>query len=118
MTRHVFDDETKDRDYLLIASVHTSGDLDELRKLIRRVVVPGQYRVHMKKESDSRKRLIASTIVDAGVTATVYDAGRGYRPAEAQPPTPDASEINDHQRFTRDTTQIEQLFLGTVVRRI
>jgi hypothetical protein len=34
--------------------------------------------VHMKKESDSRKRAIAAAICGAGVTATVYDAGR-YR---------------------------------------
>lgn len=33
----------------------------------------------MKKESDSRKRAIAAAICGAGVTATVYDAGRRYR---------------------------------------
>lgn len=88
MSRHVFADETKDRDYLLIASVHTSGDLDELRKLIRGLVLPGQYRVHMKKENDSRKRLIAAAIVSAGVTATVYDAGAAT--ATSSTPAPPA----------------------------
>jgi hypothetical protein len=51
-------DETKDCDYLLIASVHTSGDLDKLHKLIRGLVLPGQYRSHMKKENETRKQLI------------------------------------------------------------
>jgi hypothetical protein len=79
VSRHIFADETKDRDYLLIASVHASSELDELRTLIRSLVLPGQYRVHMRKESDSRKRLIAAAIAGAGVTATVYDAGHRYR---------------------------------------
>lgn len=79
MSSHIFVDETKDRDYLLVASIHVSGELDELRKLMRGLVLKGQRRVHMKKESDSRKRAIAAAICGAGVTATIYDAGRRYR---------------------------------------
>lgn len=79
MSRHLFVDETKDRDYLLVASVHASGDLEDLRKLMRGLVLKGQRRVHMKKESEPRKRAIADAICGAGVTATVYDAGRRYR---------------------------------------
>ncbi len=79
MSRHLFVDGTKERDYLLVASLHVSGDLDDLRKLIRGLVLKGQRRVHMKKERDSRKRVIAAAICGAGVTATVYDAGRHYR---------------------------------------
>jgi hypothetical protein len=75
---HVFVDESKDRDYLLVASLHVSGELDELRKFTRGLVLPGQRRVHMKKENDSRKRAIAAAICGAGVTATVYDAGSRY----------------------------------------
>ena len=79
MSRHVFVDETKERDYLLVASVHVSGELDDLRKLMRSLVLKGQRRVHMKKESDQRKRAIAAAICGTGVAATVYDAGRRYR---------------------------------------
>ena len=79
MSRHLFVDETKERDYLLVASLHVSGDLDDLRKLMRGLVLKGQRRVHMKKESDSRKAAIAAAICGAGVTATVYDAGRRHR---------------------------------------
>jgi hypothetical protein len=79
VSSHIFVDESKDRDYLLVASLHVSGDLDDLRKLMRGLVLKGQRRVHMKKESDPRKRAIAAAICGAGVTATVYDAGSRYR---------------------------------------
>jgi len=79
VSSHVFVDESKERDYLLIASVHVSGELDDLRKLMRGLVLRGQRRVHMKKESDPRRRAIAAAICGAGVTATVYDAGQRYR---------------------------------------
>jgi len=79
VSRHVFVDETKERDYLLVTSVHVSGELDDLRKLMRSLVLKGQRRVHMKKESDQRKRAIAAAICGTGVAATVVDAGRRYR---------------------------------------
>ncbi len=78
-TAHLFIDETKDRDYLLVASVHPSSDLDPLRKLMRGMVLKGQHRIHMKKESDPRKRMIAAAICGVGVQATIYDAGRHHR---------------------------------------
>jgi hypothetical protein len=78
VSSHIFVDETKHRDYLLVASIHVSGDVDELRKLLRGLVLKGQRRVHMKKESEPRKRAIATAICVAGVKATIYDAGRGY----------------------------------------
>lgn len=78
VSRHLFVDETKHRDYLLVASLHASGDLAELRKLMRGLVLKGQRRVHMKKESDPRRRAIAAAICGAGVSATIYDAGRDH----------------------------------------
>lgn len=78
MSHHVFVDESKQRDYLLVASVHTSGDLGELRKIMNRLTMPGQRRIHMKKESDSRRRQITDAIVAAEVNATVYNAGRHH----------------------------------------
>ena len=68
MSSHIFVDETKDRDYLLVASAYVSSDIDELRKLMRALVLRGQRRVHMKKESEPRKRAIAclgALVVDA-----------------------------------------------------
>ncbi len=60
MSSHVFVDESKEHDYLLVASIHASGELDDLRKLMRGLVLRGQRRVHMKKESDPRRRAIAA----------------------------------------------------------
>ncbi|HEX5496901.1 MAG TPA: hypothetical protein VFX70_20255 [Mycobacteriales bacterium] len=76
---HVFADETKERDYLLVAGAILAGDLTAIRSTMRGLVLKGQHRVHMKKESDSRKRSIAAAICDTNVKVTVYNAGRGRR---------------------------------------
>jgi hypothetical protein len=52
---HTFVDESKRRDYLLIAATVEASDLDRVRK-----------------------HSIAATIAGSGITATVYDAGRRY----------------------------------------
>ena len=79
MSGHVFVDETKQRGYLLVAAVVVPADLDPLRRLVRSLVLPGQRRLHMKDESDPRRRAIASAIAASGVQATIYDAGRRYQ---------------------------------------
>lgn len=79
MSGHVFVDETKSRGYLLVAGVVLVGDLDPIRKVIRGLVLPCQRRLHMKDESDSRKRAIADAIAATDVRATIYDAGRRHR---------------------------------------
>lgn len=76
---HIFVDETKRRDYLLVAAVTLPAEQRALRAMIRGLTLPGQRRLHMKSESDPRKRMIASAIVDAGVRATVYNAGSSYK---------------------------------------
>jgi len=76
---HVFVDETKRRGYLLVAGVVLPEDLDVVRRVLRGLVLPGQRRLHMKDESDSRKRSIATAISVSDVQATIYDAGRRYR---------------------------------------
>ncbi len=77
MISHIFVDETKHRDYLMVAAVVLPADLQPVRQLVRSLVLPGQRRVHMKKESAPRKRLIADTIADSSVKAVIFDAGRG-----------------------------------------
>jgi len=72
----VFVDETKHRDYLMCAAVLLPTDLAPLRRVVRGLVLPGQRRVHMSKESAPRRRLIAETIAASGVTAVIFDAGR------------------------------------------
>ena len=77
--RHIYVDETKQRDYLLVASVHVTTDLAALRQVVRGLLLPGQRYLHMKDEKDGRKRTIAQAFVDAGVQATVYRAGAQHR---------------------------------------
>ena len=68
---HVFLDESKQRDYLLVAAVVMPSDLAEARRALRALVMPGQRRLHMKKESDARRGAIIDVINAAGVTATI-----------------------------------------------
>jgi len=75
---HVYLDETKRHSYLVAAAFVLPAVQDELRRVVRGLVLPGQRRLHMKDERDSRKRAIAAALVAAGVQATVYDAGVRY----------------------------------------
>ena len=79
MSSHVFVDESKRMGYLLVGAVVAPGDLDLIRKMLRGLVLPGQRRLHMKDESEPRKRSIAAAIAVSGGRATIYDAGRRYR---------------------------------------
>ncbi|MDE9364006.1 hypothetical protein PZ938_00155 [Luteipulveratus sp. YIM 133132] len=76
MTEFRYADETKDGRYVLVASVHLTGSLAPARRLMRDLTLPGQTRVHMRKERDSRRRTIISALIAAGITATIYDVGR------------------------------------------
>ncbi len=75
MTRHVFLDEIKRQGYVAAAAVVVPpGDLAPLRSVVRGLVLPGQRRVHLKDERDSRRREIAAALVDAGVEVVISDA--------------------------------------------
>jgi hypothetical protein len=76
--RHIYIDETKQRGYLLVDSLHMATDVDRLRRAMRGLVLPGQTRIHMAKEGNSRRREIADIICNSGVSSTIYDAGRRY----------------------------------------
>jgi hypothetical protein len=54
-------------------------NLEATRKLLRGLILPGQRRLHMKDESDPRKRSIAALIDRTNIQATIYDADRRYR---------------------------------------
>lgn len=75
MTR-VYVDESKRGRYLLVAVSLT--DPVAVRQAVTGLILPGQRRLHMVRERDSRRRLILSTLVASGVQAVVYDAGRNY----------------------------------------
>jgi hypothetical protein len=85
VSAHVFVDESKQRDYLLVAAAIMPGDLAGARRTLRALVMPGQRRLHMKKESDARRHTIIDAITSTGASATIYDAGRrGRRELDAR----------------------------------
>ncbi|MCL2781751.1 MAG: hypothetical protein FWD74_09770 [Actinomycetia bacterium] len=78
MSTHIFVDESKHRGYCLAASIQRADELKQLRELVRGLVLPGQRRLHMTKESPSRRRRIVDAICDSKARAVVYDAARRY----------------------------------------
>jgi len=68
----VFVDESKAHDYLLVAVVIPQHDIAHARRSIRRLVLPGQRRIHMKDERDSRKRQILSVIADLDPEVRIF----------------------------------------------
>jgi len=67
-------DESKQRDYLLVAAVLAPQDLAPARRAIRGLLLPGQPRLHMKQERDSRRRKILSTIDGISPELLIYRA--------------------------------------------
>jgi hypothetical protein len=70
----VFVDESKAKDYLLVAAAIVSGDPTACRKATRALLLPGQPRLHMKKESDPRRKQILDTFESLGATISIYRA--------------------------------------------
>lgn len=78
MTTWVYVDESKYRGYLLAAVSIEARDLPAARRLMTGLILPGQYRLHMRKENPRRKKQIITAVCDAGITARVY-ADRAHR---------------------------------------
>jgi hypothetical protein len=78
--QHIYIDETKERGCVLVATTHVAADTAALRKTLRReLVLPGQTRIHMAKESSPRRRKISDVMGrHAPRSAAVYDAARRY----------------------------------------
>jgi len=83
MRGHVFVDETKRRDYLLVAARLQSQDLDAARRTPARFGAARSAAAAHERRTRPRKQAIAAAIADSGVQATVYDAGRRHRFTDA-----------------------------------
>ena len=83
-SRHIYVDETKSAGYVLVATALYGSDVDRARKVIREMVLPGQGRIHMAKESPRRRKEIIGAICDLNPQAVVYDAARRYNNAVAR----------------------------------
>jgi hypothetical protein len=79
MAEHVFVDESKKRDYLLVAAALPETALPGARRALRALLRPGQRRLHMVKESGSRQRQVLGVIRELAPRVTVYRAVRDGR---------------------------------------
>ena len=80
MNERVYIDESKARNYLMVAAAVIPTDDREVRRAVAELLLPGQRRLHMKNESDRRRRKILSVVADLSLTARLYDAGAASRP--------------------------------------
>jgi hypothetical protein len=73
MSLHAFADECKAHGYRLAVAVVETRELDQLRKVIRDVMLPGQRRPHMCRENDKQRKRIIKALTCAGTCVTIYD---------------------------------------------
>ena len=77
--RDVFVDESKVRDYLLVAVSLERAHVRAARTAMAALILRGQSRLHMRKESDPRRRSILSTIETFDTVITVVRAQKDGR---------------------------------------
>lgn len=77
MTGHVYVDESKRRDFVLVSAVVVPRSLSEARRAIRGLYLPGQNSIHMVKEKSSRQRQILSRIAQIDVAVALYVVPKG-----------------------------------------
>jgi hypothetical protein len=70
----LFIDESKERSYTMVAATVASSDAGELRQRLREFVLPGQRRLHFSRESNQRRRVILSALVDLRIRAHVFQS--------------------------------------------
>lgn len=71
---HVFVDETKRQSLLLAAAALPPYRVATARRALLGLVLPGQRRLHLVKESDARRKQILDTITELKPVVTIYDA--------------------------------------------
>lgn len=70
--RHVFVDESKRGDYVVVAAVVDPAELTAIRRELRGLLLPGQSALHFKAERDGRRRQLLAAISGLPVEASVY----------------------------------------------
>jgi hypothetical protein len=80
MSLHAFADESIRNGYLIPAAVIATGGPAAARGMLRELRKPGQRRLRMKDENDSRRRNILSTPAGLEVQIHLYRAPVAGRP--------------------------------------
>lgn len=68
----VFVDESKSKDYLLAGAIILPDQDQQAKKDLRALLHPGQSRLHMKQERDSKRKQILQTIVALDIQVYIY----------------------------------------------
>ncbi|MFT4263635.1 MAG: hypothetical protein QM572_09655 [Nocardioides sp.] len=71
---HVFVDETKAREFIMVATWVGPNELVRARRALRALVPGGRARLHFKKLSDSQRLTALGAIRSLGITVTVSRA--------------------------------------------
>jgi len=78
----MFVDESKVRGYTMAAVVCSDAQASRGRRELNALRMKGQKRIHFVRESDSRRRLVLSTLTQLDIHAHLYRAeGLGVHPA-------------------------------------
>jgi hypothetical protein len=76
---HAFVDESKEKGYLMVAVVCDDSQLKTIRQKMHSLRLPGQRRIHMRKESSSRQRLIVSEVRKFEMQKVVVRSNARYK---------------------------------------
>jgi hypothetical protein len=68
----VYADESKARDYIVVSTSIAPADRRPAEQALRALLKPGQRRLHFKSESDSRRRVILSRMVELPVQCSIW----------------------------------------------
>lgn len=75
MPMHAFIDESARRNvYILAAALVNPGDLGELRRVMRSLLIPGAREVHFAKENHSRRRAVADAVARLDLQVHIYSS--------------------------------------------
>lgn len=78
-----FVDECKAKGYYIAAAVVLPADASGVDKALRRLLQPGQRRIHFNQESDSRRRMLLSRMAELDVQVWIYSV-RGEKERAAR----------------------------------
>jgi hypothetical protein len=68
----IFVDESKARGYYVVATAAASASVHAAERTLRKLLKPGQYRIHFKSEKDSRRRFILARMCELDVRSSVW----------------------------------------------
>jgi hypothetical protein len=72
---HAYVDESeRPGRYLMCSVVIEPNRLGELRRTVRHLLLPGQSRLHFKKESVRRRRELATALLGLGLDVSVFES--------------------------------------------